>query len=123
MKLENVLIVKVLPEVSIGQHRKVDFVVKTKNSNNFDSELCITAWNQKIDTDIIYVDNCVNVTFDIESKDVNGRYFTNVKMVDICSVVSSHNNNNNNQVEEVAEQEVEQVDYQQPDYDSETAPF
>lgn len=71
--------VKKLPEVS-GQGkekpwRKQEFVVVT--NDNYPKNICFALWNDKIEQlNGIQPDQIIEVDFDIQSQEYNGRYFT-----------------------------------------------
>lgn len=60
-----------------GQWKKQDFVLETDGT--YPKKVCISVWGDKIDTSILKEGNLVNVSFDIESREYNGRWYTDVR--------------------------------------------
>jgi hypothetical protein len=74
-------IFQLLPEQSgegkNGQWRKQDFVLETLES--YPKKICISSWGDKIDQFSIKQDEVVTVHFDVESREYNGKWYTDVK--------------------------------------------
>ena len=74
-------IVQVLPlqtgEGKNGPWKKQDFVLES--DAQYPKKICIAVWGDKIEGDKITVGNQVNVFFDVESREYNGRWYTDVK--------------------------------------------
>lgn len=75
-------IVQILPEVggtskTGNAWRKQDYVLETKDQ--YPKKICFNAWGDKIDQFALQPGDDVTVSFDIESKEYNGRWFTEVK--------------------------------------------
>jgi hypothetical protein len=57
---------------------KCDFVIETQEK--FPKKVCITAWNDLIGTvKGLNIDSEVKVSFDISSREYNGKWYTDVK--------------------------------------------
>lgn len=73
---------EVLPEQS-GQGRngtwvKVSFVLETQDQ--YPKKVCIDAWGDKVDSvKSLNTNDVVKVDFDVESREYNGKWYTNVK--------------------------------------------
>ncbi|MBL7831040.1 MAG: DUF3127 domain-containing protein [Saprospiraceae bacterium] len=74
-------IIQLLPmqsgEGKNGTWRKQDYVLETMDT--YPKKLCFNAWGDKIDQFAIKQDEVVTVHFDIESREYNGRWYTDVK--------------------------------------------
>lgn len=75
-------IVQILPEVegvskSGNSWRKQEFILQTK-SGNYDRNVCITLFGDRVDQFQIAEGDEVRVGVDIESREFNGRWYTNV---------------------------------------------
>ena len=74
-------VIQVLPEQSgegkNGTWRKQDFVIETESQ--YPKKICFTVWGDKIDSQMMQEGNQLNVSFDIESREYNGRWYTDVK--------------------------------------------
>jgi hypothetical protein len=74
-------IVQIMPEINgngkNGQWRKQEFIVETPG--NYPKKVCITVWGDNIDQFGVNVGDQVNASIDIESREYNGRWYTDVK--------------------------------------------
>lgn len=61
-----------------GEWRKQEFIVETIGSN-YPKKICISAWGDKINTDVLKEGNELNISFDVESREFNNRWYTDVK--------------------------------------------
>lgn len=60
-----------------GTWKKQEFVVETKSQ--YPKKVCITAWGDKIDQFNLTENEDVTVSIDIESREYNGRWYTDVR--------------------------------------------
>lgn len=60
-----------------GTWRSQDYVLET--ADQYPKKVCFNLFGDKIDQFPIAIDEMVNVSFDIESKEYNGRWFTNIR--------------------------------------------
>jgi hypothetical protein len=60
-----------------GKWRKREYVIET--GGQYPRKICFNLWGDKIDQFPMKVGDAVNVSFDIESRDFNGRWYTDVK--------------------------------------------
>ncbi len=74
-------IVQVLPEVTgegrNGTWKKQDFVIETEDQ--YPKKVCISVWGDKIDLKSFAENDAVTVSINIESREYNGRWYTDVK--------------------------------------------
>lgn len=74
-------IIAVLPiqtgEGKNGTWRSQDYVLET--GDQYPKKVCFNLFGDKIEQFPISIDMQVNVSFDIESREYNGRWFTSVK--------------------------------------------
>ncbi|SOE20766.1 protein of unknown function [Spirosomataceae bacterium TFI 002] len=74
-------IIQVLPlqtgEGKNGPWKKQDFVIETESQ--YPKKVCISMWGDKIDEDLIQEGNPVVASIDVESREYNGRWYTDVK--------------------------------------------
>jgi hypothetical protein len=74
-------IIQILPtqtgEGKNGPWKKQEFVLETEGQ--YPKKVCIAAWGDKINDGLLQVGNEVNVSFDIESREYNGKWYTDVK--------------------------------------------
>jgi hypothetical protein len=60
-----------------GTWRSQDYVLET--ADQYPKKVCFNLFGDKIDQFPIAIDDQVNVSFDIDSKEYNGRWFTNIR--------------------------------------------
>ena len=60
-----------------GQWRKQDIIIETQDQ--YPKKVCISIWGDKINESQLQIGNELNVSFDVESREYNGRYYTEVK--------------------------------------------
>jgi len=74
-------IIAVLPQTSgqgkNGLWRSQDYVLET--ADQYPKKVCFNLFNDKIDQFPIAIDDQVKVSFDIESREYNGRWYTSVR--------------------------------------------
>ena len=74
-------IIAVLPMASgegkNGTWRSQDYVLET--ADQYPKKVCFNLFGDKIDQFPMAIDDVVNVSFDIDSKEYNGRWFTNIR--------------------------------------------
>ena len=75
-------IIAVMPEAGgTGKNgnpwKKQEFVLETKD--NYPKKICFTLWGEKIDQYALQTGEFVTVSIDIESREYNGRWYTDLK--------------------------------------------
>ena len=74
-------IIAVLPQASgegkNGPWRSQDYVLET--ADQYPKKVCFNLFGDKIDQFPIAMDETVTVHFDIESREYNGRWYTNIR--------------------------------------------
>ena len=60
-----------------GQWKKQDVIVETEGQ--YPKKVCISIWGDKINEDLLKVGSQLNFSFDVESREYNGRWYTDVK--------------------------------------------
>lgn len=60
-----------------GEWKKQDIVVET--NERFPKKICISIWGDKINPSQLTAGNTLTIDFDIESREYNGRWYTDVK--------------------------------------------
>ena len=77
----NTKLISLLPlqtgEGKNGPWKKQDIIVETEGE--YPKKICISIWGDKIDESQLQIGNMLNVNFDIESREYNGRWYTDVK--------------------------------------------
>lgn len=74
-------IIQILPlqtgEGKNGKWRKQDIIVETEGQ--IPRKICVSIWGDKINESILKTGNFLNIAFDVESREYNGRWYTDVK--------------------------------------------
>lgn len=60
-----------------GQWKKQEFVLET--GDTYPKKVCIAVWGDKIDMSQFRVGDPLQVSFDVESREYNGKWYTDVK--------------------------------------------
>ena len=60
-----------------GQWKKQEMIVET--DGQYPKKICISVWGDKINEDQLKIGNRLKVDFDVESREYNGRWYTDVK--------------------------------------------
>lgn len=60
-----------------GEWKKQDIIIETQAQ--FPKKVCISIWGDRINTSQLQVGKMLNISFDIESREYNGRWYTDVK--------------------------------------------
>jgi len=60
-----------------GEWKKQDIIVET--SGQYPKKICISVWGDKIDSQKLKPGNVLKVDFDVESREYNSRWYTDVK--------------------------------------------
>jgi len=69
-----------------GEWKKQEFIIETVGQ--YPKKVCVTAWGKTVDY-VPSIGTEVNVSFDIESREYNGKYYTEVKAFKIETVGKS----------------------------------
>jgi hypothetical protein len=60
-----------------GEWRKQDIIVET--GDKFPKKVCVSVWGDKIDAGKLKPGNMLRIDFDVESREYNSRWYTDVK--------------------------------------------
>jgi len=60
-----------------GEWKKQDIIVETEGQ--FPKKICISIWGDKINESQLKIGNNLKIDFDIESREYNGKWYTDVK--------------------------------------------
>lgn len=71
----------ILPEQSgtgkNGTWKKQDIIVET--DGQYPKKICISLWGEKYDRNLLKIGSRLTISFDIESREFNGKWYTDVK--------------------------------------------
>jgi hypothetical protein len=72
-----------------GQWKKQDIIVETEGQ--YPKKVCVTVWGDKIDIDKLQPGSLLKIDFDVESREFNGKWYTDVKAwkIDVDSGAAS----------------------------------
>ncbi len=73
-RLIEVLPVQTGPSRNGGEWKRQDFVVET--NDQYPKKICFTVWGDKVDASVLQVGNILTVSFDVESREYQGRWYT-----------------------------------------------
>ena len=74
-------------ESAKGPWRKQEYILET--DGQYPKQICFMAWNDKIDEFAIKQNESVDVSIDLESREYNGRWYTDVKAWKVAKDASS----------------------------------
>ena len=60
-----------------GPWRKQEFILET--DGNYPKEICVMQWGDNIDAFAVQVDERLTASIDIQSREFNGRWYTDIK--------------------------------------------
>ena len=60
-----------------NEWRKQDIIVET--GGQYPKKVCIAIWGDKINEKVLQIGNTLNIAFDVESREFNGKWYTDVK--------------------------------------------
>lgn len=60
-----------------GEWKKQDIIVET--DGQYPKKICISIWGDKINESVLQINNLLDISFDVESREYNGRWYTDVK--------------------------------------------
>lgn len=60
-----------------GQWKKQDIIVETEGQ--YPKKVCVSIWGDKINESLLVVGSMLSISFDVESREYNGRWYTDVK--------------------------------------------
>ncbi len=60
-----------------GQWKKQDIIVETEGT--YPKKVCISIWGDKINENLLKVGSQLKIDFDVESREYNSRWYTDVK--------------------------------------------
>ncbi len=69
-----------------GEWKKQDVIVET--DGQYPKKVCISIWGDKINEGQLQIGNLLQIDFDIESREYNGRWYTDIKAWKIEVVVA-----------------------------------
>lgn len=61
-----------------GEWKRQDFIIETQDQ--YPKKVCLSNWNNKVDLGSTPVGTVVNASINIESREYNGRWYTDVKV-------------------------------------------
>ncbi|MBO9617400.1 MAG: DUF3127 domain-containing protein [Niabella sp.] len=76
-----------------GEWKKQDIIVETQAQ--YPKKVCISIWGDKINDSLLQTGKQLTISFDVESREYNGRWYTDVKAwkVEPAAAAGSQGNN------------------------------
>lgn len=91
---------KVMPvesgEGKNGTWKKQQVVIETDSNGKYPKKVCVVFWSDLVSSDSFVEGKDISVEFDIESREYNGKWYTDVKAWRINSASSNANNTSTN---------------------------
>lgn len=75
-----------------GQWKKQDIVVETTESQ-YPKKICVSVWGDKISESQLVIGSLLTISFDVESREFNGKWYTDVKAWKVESAGNASKNN------------------------------
>ncbi len=60
-----------------GEWKKQDIIVQTEGQ--YPKKVCVSIWGDKINENLLQTGRQLTISFDVESREYNGRWYTDVK--------------------------------------------
>ena len=70
-----------------GEWKKQDIIVETQDQ--YPKKICISMWGDKFNGVALNIDSLYTIDFDVESREYNGRWYTDVKAWKVMAQDSS----------------------------------
>lgn len=70
-----------------GEWKKQDIIVETEGQ--YPKKICVSIWGDKINNNQLQIGNNLKIDFDIESREYNSRWYTDVKAQKVEVVTSN----------------------------------
>lgn len=77
-----------------GTWRKLEFVIETQSQ--YPKKVCFSIWGDKIDSAGIKMGDDVVVSFDLESREYNGKWYTDLRAWKVVKGSGNMNTNTSN---------------------------
>ena len=77
-----------------GEWKKQDIIVET--DGEYQKKVCISIWGEKINEAQLQIGNLLKIDFDIESREYNGKWYTDIKAWKIELASTSTQNKTDN---------------------------
>jgi hypothetical protein len=74
-----------------GPWKKQDFILETGDA--YPKKVCIAVWGDKIDMKKFKAGDAVDVSFDVESREFNGKWYTDVKAWKVVTAAGKQKEN------------------------------
>ena len=84
-----------------GEWRKQDIIVET--DGQYPKKVCISVWGDKIDENQLRIGNQLNISFDVESREYNGKWYTDCKAWKLSAAGSGNSGGNAGEYENTPE--------------------
>ena len=79
MEIKGKLVQKLPPQTGQGRNgewKRQEFIIEVEGT--YPKKVCISSWGDKVNVDSLVEGSLLNVFFDIESREFNGKWYTNI---------------------------------------------
>ncbi len=84
-------IIQILPATSgtsaRGEWKRQDFIIETQDQ--YPKKVCISNWNNKVDIDTLPQNAVITASINIESREFNGKWYTDVRVWKLSTEAAS----------------------------------
>jgi len=105
-------LVQVLPlQTGIGKNgewKKQDIIVET--DGQYPKKICISVWGDKINNNQLQIGNVLKLDFDIESREFNGKWYTDLKAWKVEVANSTTPNDSNTSDNDTIDEKPHEID-------------
>ena len=100
-----------------GEWKKQDIIVET--DGQYPKKVCVSIWGDKANESVLQVGNILDISFDVESREYNGRWYTDVRAwkVDLAMPTGGSNADMPDYVQQAPPPPAAPVDFTQDDAD------
>jgi len=79
MEIKGKLVQKLPPQTGQGRNgewKRQEFIIELEGT--YPKKVCISSWGDKVNVDALVEGAMLNVSFDVESREFNGKWYTNL---------------------------------------------
>lgn len=76
-----------------GEWKKQDIILETEGQ--FPKKICVSIWGEKINDSQLQIGNNLRIDFDIESREYNNKWYTDIKAWKVETIENSNPDNAN----------------------------
>ena len=83
-----------------GEWKKQDIIVET--DGQYPKKVCISIWGDKINEAQLQIGNLLKIDFDVESREYNNRWYTDIKAwkIELVGTITNNTSGNTNNTDD-----------------------